>query len=93
VLCASQDFYQLLSPTVSVLHAAAYGELFTLESFTDWEQLQDPKLWIDVKALQGDSSDNIPGIKVCSLAVAHVVLAAQLVRHAQPHYQARSSSY
>jgi DNA polymerase-1 len=65
-VCASQDFYQLLSPTVSVLRGAAYGELYTLARFTEEEQLQDPKLWIDIKALMGDSSDNIPGVKVRS---------------------------
>lgn len=41
-----------------------YGELYTLQSFNAEQQLPDPKLWIDIKALMGDASDNIPGIKV-----------------------------
>lgn len=61
-----QDFYQLLSPTVSVLRGGAYGELYTLDDFTTQEQLTDPRLWIDIKALMGDFSDNVPGLKVRS---------------------------
>lgn len=70
LLCAFrrlwQDFYQLLSPTVSVLRGGAYGELYTLENFITQEQLSDPRLWIDIKALMGDYSDNVPGLKVRS---------------------------
>lgn len=70
MLCAFrrlwQDFYQLLSPTVSVLRGGAYGELYTLENFITQEQLSDPRLWIDIKALMGDYSDNVPGLKVRS---------------------------
>lgn len=65
VLIVPQDFYQLLSPTVSVLRGSAYGDLYTLADFTEQEQLPDPKLWTDIKALMGDSSDNIPGLQVC----------------------------
>lgn len=64
MLSAPQDFYQLLSPTVSVLHGGAYGELYTLQQFTASEQLADPRLWRDIKALMGDPADNIPGLKV-----------------------------
>lgn len=55
-----QDYYQLLSPTVSVLNS---GELYTLQRFTEEQQLHDPRLWIDIKALMGDHADNIPGLK------------------------------
>lgn len=58
-----QDFYQLLSRCVSVLHGGPYQEPYTLDSFVAEQQLQDPRLWVDVKALMGDSSDNITGLK------------------------------
>lgn len=58
-----QDFYQLLSPAVSVLSSGPYTDLYTLEDFTAQHELPDPRLWIDIKALMGDASDNIPGLK------------------------------
>lgn len=64
IVSTDKDFYQLLSPTVSVLRGGGpYGELYTLADFTQQEQLADPRLWIDIKALMGDSSDNVPGVK------------------------------
>lgn len=71
VLPLVQDYYQLLSPCVSVLHGGFYDDPYTLEDFKAQEELADPKLWRDVKALMGDAADNIPGLKAGSADCWH----------------------
>ena len=56
-----RDLFQLLSETTSQIIATKQGELiYTLADFHDDYGITS-KQWIDVKALLGDSSDNIPG--------------------------------
>lgn len=53
-----KDYYQLLSPSVSVLRA---NDFITEESFTSQYGIS-PKLWVDAGAFMGDDSDNIFGV-------------------------------
>lgn len=58
-----QDFFQLLRPGLSVLRAASsHTEPYSAADF-EAEYGVAPGLWVDVKALAGDPSDNIPGVK------------------------------
>ncbi|WP_309137859.1 5'-3' exonuclease [Paenibacillus sp. SC116] len=56
-----RDLLQLLSPTTSQIIASKQGELiYTINHFqSDYGII--PEHWVDVKALLGDTSDNIPG--------------------------------
>src|SRR5690606_19792309 len=64
IVSADKDFQQLLSDRISVLRPSHRGEEFdpiTEESFREKYGL-DPAQFIDVLALMGDSSDNVPGV-------------------------------
>ncbi|EIT86831.1 DNA polymerase I [Fictibacillus macauensis ZFHKF-1] len=57
-----RDLLQLLCPQTSQLIATKQGELnYSLAHFQQ-EYGIDPSQWVDVKALLGDKSDNIPGV-------------------------------
>ena len=56
-----KDLFQLLSPNISQIVAKKKEELiYSLDHFQS-EYGITSKQWVDVKALLGDSSDNIPG--------------------------------
>lgn len=56
-----RDLFQLLSESTSQIIASKKGEfVYTLHDFQNDYGISS-KQWIDVKALLGDSSDNIPG--------------------------------
>lgn len=56
-----RDLFQLLNNYTSQIVASRNGELhYTIEHFRE-EYGIDSHQWVDVKALLGDSSDNIPG--------------------------------
>jgi len=60
ILTADRDLYQLLSERISVLHPE--GHLITPEWL--WEKYGlRPEQWVDYRALVGDPSDNLPGVK------------------------------
>ncbi|MBW6393867.1 DNA polymerase I [Thermus sp. SYSU G05001] len=60
ILTADRDLYQLLSDRISILHPEGY--LITPEWL--WEKYGlKPSQWVDYRALAGDPSDNIPGVK------------------------------
>jgi DNA polymerase-1 len=66
ILTGDRDAYQLIDPNVSVklpvIRKGVSGtEFIDLESFTEKYGLK-PEQMIDVKALMGDKSDNIPGV-------------------------------
>lgn len=56
-----KDFLQLLSETTSQIIAQRKGEQLYTKALFNEEYGIEPKQWIDVKALLGDTSDNIPG--------------------------------
>ena len=60
ILSADQDFYQLLGGRVTVLKPS--GEALTA-AWLRREHGVGPLQWPDVRALMGDPSDNIPGVR------------------------------
>ncbi|KSU85250.1 5'-3' exonuclease [Fictibacillus sp. S7] len=57
-----RDLLQLLCEQTSQLIAAKKGEIkYTVHDFRDDYGIE-PSQWVDVKALLGDKSDNIPGV-------------------------------
>jgi 5'-3' exonuclease len=56
-----RDLFQLLSDTTSQIIASKQGEyVYDIAQFTEEYGIKATQ-WVDVKALLGDSSDNIPG--------------------------------
>ncbi|MEX0820719.1 MAG: DNA polymerase I [Rhodothermales bacterium] len=65
IVSPDKDFQQLLDPHISIFKPARRGEQFdpiTADSFREKYGL-DPDQFIDMLALMGDSSDNVPGVR------------------------------
>jgi DNA polymerase-1 len=60
VITGDKDYYQLLKDKVS-LYDPLKSETWTRDRFVE-EFGFEPELWVDVGAIAGDTSDNIPGI-------------------------------
>ncbi|RPH34268.1 MAG: DNA polymerase I [Bacteroidales bacterium] len=61
-----KDYGQLLSPNVKIIKPGKGGgdlETITAESFCADYKINTPSQFIDILALWGDTSDNIPGVK------------------------------
>ncbi|MDR1110529.1 MAG: DNA polymerase I [Deltaproteobacteria bacterium] len=62
IVSGDKDFYQLLSPMVSMYDPdPKKSSAMTLEGFRDRFHIE-PAAFLDVQALMGDTSDNIPGV-------------------------------
>ena len=61
IASSDRDMYQLISENVYV-SSPKNSDLITLDTMQMEYQLT-PEQWIDLKILQGDGSDNIPGIR------------------------------
>ncbi len=64
IVSPDKDFRQLLSPHISVFRPSSRGEEFDImtdETFRK-EYGLEPEQFIDMLALMGDSSDNVPGV-------------------------------
>lgn len=64
IVSPDKDFQQLLDRHISIFRPAHRGEDFdpiTAESFREKYELE-PKQFIDMLALMGDTSDNVPGV-------------------------------
>ncbi|KMT15863.1 hypothetical protein BVRB_3g058290 isoform B [Beta vulgaris subsp. vulgaris] len=65
VVSPDKDFFQLLSPSLRLLRTAPRGDemvSFGLEDFAKRYGTLTPSQFVDVVALVGDKSDNIPGV-------------------------------
>lgn len=64
IFSADKDFRQLLSDRVSMLRPAYKGDAFDLETAETFRAKYglEPHQFVDVLALMGDSSDNVPGV-------------------------------
>ena len=60
IVSTDKDLYQLLD--VCDVYRPITHELITSDSFTDFYTVR-PHEWVAVKAMAGDTSDNVPGIK------------------------------
>ncbi|WP_457653773.1 DNA polymerase I [Rhodocaloribacter sp.] len=64
IVSPDKDFQQLLSDHVTIFRPAYRGETFdpiTVETFREKYGVE-PKQFIDILALMGDASDNVPGV-------------------------------
>ncbi len=76
ILTGDRDSLQLLSPTTSVILTKNKEDvIYTPESFTE-EFGVTPAQYVDVKALMGDASDNIPGVPGIGEKTAFRLIAA-----------------
>ena len=76
IMSTDKDFYQLLSPRVSVLNTqrrADHRRIRPTEVYDKHGVL--PHQWCDYRALTGDKSDNIPGIRGVGDKTAATLLA------------------
>ncbi|XP_021845562.2 uncharacterized protein [Spinacia oleracea] len=65
VVSPDKDFFQLLSPSLRLLRIASRGDemvSFGVEDFAKRYGTLSPSQFVDVVALVGDKSDNIPGV-------------------------------
>ena len=64
IVSSDKDLLQLISDkvTVKLLKSNDYI-MMTKEKFKEVYGIEDPKKMVDLKALMGDASDNIPGVK------------------------------
>ena len=64
IISSDKDLLQLITDEVVVKLLKQSGYIrMTKEEFKNTYELDDPKRMVDLKALMGDSSDNIPGVK------------------------------
>lgn len=66
IYSTDKDFFQLIDKTVYLIKPLPSSNqvlFFDLDNFTKTYGLDNPTKFIDILALMGDSSDNIPGVK------------------------------
>uniref|UniRef100_A0A1D1ZIK2 DNA polymerase I n=1 Tax=Anthurium amnicola TaxID=1678845 RepID=A0A1D1ZIK2_9ARAE len=66
IVSPDKDFFQILSPSLRLLRVASRGPgmvSFGLEDFAERYGTLKPSQFVDVVALAGDQSDNIPGVE------------------------------
>lgn len=71
IVSPDRDFYQLLGPKVKLMRMIKRQapEYYTSMDFAEEYQL-DPKQWLDVMSLAGDSADHVPGVRGVGLKTA-----------------------
>ena len=79
ILSGDRDLFQLVSDSVTQLIPKTKNGVTTTEIYTP-EKMQEvygvtPQEFIDVKALQGDSSDNVPGVPGVGEKTAQALIA------------------
>ncbi len=78
IYSSDKDLYQLfMIPNVTFLKTVKNQALHQKYSVTEFEQEYDlqPQQWLDYKALVGDGSDNLPGIKGFGPKTAHRIIS------------------
>ena len=91
IFSADKDFRQLLSDRVHMLRPPYQGEAFdreTPETFAEKYGGLEPRQFIDLLALIGDSSDNVPGVPGIGEKTAVTLVAG--VRRRRDDHRARA---
>ncbi|XP_038983528.1 5'-3' exonuclease isoform X2 [Phoenix dactylifera] len=86
IVSPDKDFFQILSPSLRLLRIASRGSgmvSFGLEDFAKRYGALQPSQFVDVVALAGDKSDNIPGVE----GIGHVNALKLITRfdHSNAH--------
>lgn len=83
IVASDHDFFQLLRKRV-VMWNPATRDATTIKSFIG-EKGVEPKQWVDVKAIAGCSSDNIPGVVGVGEITAIRYLRGELKDHSKAY--------
>ena len=90
IVSPDKDFRQLLRPGVSMMRPAYKGEEFDMETADTFRETYgcEPPQFIDILALLGDASDNVPGVrgigkKTAPKLVAEYGTVENLLDHAE----------
>ncbi len=78
IVSPDKDFQQLLTPSVSILKPRRGDQGFDPITHTGFEKTNSlkPRQFIDMLALMGDKSDNVPGVRGIGLVTARKLLQA-----------------
>ena len=75
IISSDSDFHQLVTPNVSIYSTMAKKNRYvTYENFSTIHEGLEPEQFLDFKALQGDGSDDVPGVKGIGPATARQLL-------------------
>jgi DNA polymerase-1 len=76
IISSDSDFHQLVTPNVSVYSVMSRksGRHITYENFSEVYEGLTPEQFLEFKSLQGDSSDDIPGVKGIGPVAARKIL-------------------
>ena len=77
IVSPDKDFRQLLRPGVSMMRPAYKGEEFDMETHETFRETYgcEPAQFVDILALLGDASDNVPGVRGIGKKTAPVLVA------------------
>ena len=77
IVSPDKDFRQLLRPGISMMRPAYKGEEFDMETHETFRETYgvEPPQFVDILALLGDASDNVPGVRGIGKKTAPTLIA------------------
>ena len=76
ILSGDRDLFQLIDDRTTVLYAGQETKAFDRAAFREKYPGIEPEQFVDLKALMGDASDNIPGVAGVGEKTALKLIAA-----------------